>query len=163
MFLNLQVWFQNSRARDRREAKIPGLVPLSSLNNHAFNDQPLDLSKKDVVKKEPLVKDLSDASSRNTISPCGPKEDALVPKLVKEESEDVEESPLVIDEETTDSAEVKQPAVPTEALQQALLSEVISSTAVTTRKIRDLSLMVSIHRVYDTVLIFFFFVWWERI
>lgn len=126
-----QVWFQNSRARDRREAKIPALVPLSSLSSHVFSEQPLDLSKKDALRSTSSsfsAKDSSDASSRNTASPCGPKpeEDVLVaPKSQANghgELEDAEEeAPLVIDEETLDAAaavaaaaDVKPPALPTE-------------------------------------------------
>ncbi|XP_011502307.1 PREDICTED: zinc finger protein 1 [Ceratosolen solmsi marchali] len=115
----VQVWFQNSRARDRREAKIPGLVPLSSLSNHVFNDQPLDLSKKDVFRTILRTKDNSDTSSRNTASPCGLKEDTHLPKVLTNnnvEREDVEEFPLIIDEETTDFVESKQPTMNSEVV-----------------------------------------------
>ncbi|KAJ8672499.1 hypothetical protein QAD02_003758 [Eretmocerus hayati] len=116
----VQVWFQNSRARDRRESKIPALVPLASLGNHVYNDQPLDLSKKDVFKSAIVVKDLSsDASSRATASPCGPKENATVPKMSPAlstvnnnlEHEDIDEPPLVIDETLVHPVEMKQPVI----------------------------------------------------
>lgn len=70
-----------------------------------MNDQPLDLSKKELTMS--VIKD-SDTSSRNTASPCGPKEDVVVIPPTNPEPDDLEDSPLVIDEETTDSAEVRQ-------------------------------------------------------
>ncbi|XP_014204732.1 zinc finger E-box-binding homeobox 1 [Copidosoma floridanum] len=106
----VQVWFQNSRARDRREAKMPGLVPLSNLNSHMYNDQPLDLSKKEIVRIVSTPQGSSDASSRHTASPYCPKEDVVVPKVLVNnnvELEDAEESALVIDEETNDSVDTK--------------------------------------------------------
>ncbi|XP_033231025.1 zinc finger protein 1-like [Belonocnema kinseyi] len=101
----VQVWFQNSRARDRRESKIPALLPLANAGTQPMNDQPLDLSKKELTMS--VIKD-SDTSSRNTASPCGPKEDVVAIPATNPEPDDLEDSPLVIDEETTDSAEVRQ-------------------------------------------------------
>lgn len=117
-----QVWFQNSRARDRREAKIPALLPLSSLGNHMFNDQPLDLSKKDVIKTPPM-KDFNEIPTRNAVSPYAPKEDAITPKVLANnniETEDAEESRLVIDEEMAESAEMKHSAMPVEVIIKVL-------------------------------------------
>ncbi|XP_015121921.1 zinc finger protein 1 [Diachasma alloeum] len=97
----VQVWFQNSRARDRRESRIPALLPLSSIGNHAGFEQPLDLSKKEavVVEKENDV-------LRGTAVP-GDKESN---GGVLGNGEDAEEAPLVIDEETVDSGDIKKEA-----------------------------------------------------
>lgn len=117
----VQVWFQNSRARDRRESKMPGLVPISSIGNHHHQqhiqhhqqqqpqpqqqqqqqnlplEQPLDLSKKDF----PAIKKESDTSFRTTLSPI---------ENVPQENDDTEEAPLVIDEETNESRDNKKNA-----------------------------------------------------
>lgn len=77
-----------------------------------INEQPLDLSKKELTIS--VIKD-SDTSSRNTASPCGPKEDiALTPSINPDT--DLEDSPLIIDEETTDFAEVRRTLANNEAL-----------------------------------------------
>ncbi|XP_034945180.1 zinc finger E-box-binding homeobox protein zag-1 isoform X2 [Chelonus insularis] len=95
----VQVWFQNSRARDRRESgRIPGLVPLASIGNHQMSiEQPLDLSKKDVLTKTSV--------KENDYEP----KDKKTPVVASQsEPDDLEESPLVIDEETPDHSEIKK-------------------------------------------------------
>ncbi|XP_032680362.1 zinc finger E-box-binding homeobox protein zag-1 [Odontomachus brunneus] len=100
----VQVWFQNSRARDRRESKMPGLVPLTISRNQTVIEQPLDLSKKEALAISTTKE--SDTSSRNTSSPCEQKDDNPAPSV---DNDDLEDSPLVIDEETTtDPLEVKR-------------------------------------------------------
>lgn len=64
----------------------------------------MDLSKKDVLTIS-LVKD-GDTSNRNVASPCEQKEDnSTVPNP---DTDDLEDSPLVIDEEITDSIDTKR-------------------------------------------------------
>ncbi|KAK2575446.1 hypothetical protein KPH14_011182 [Odynerus spinipes] len=132
----VQVWFQNSRARDRRESKIPALLPLSNSSNQSVIEQPLDLSKKEVLEISAIKE--NDTSGRKVVSFCESKEskeskEVKEPKQPKERKEpkeskedhsitsnlhlnsnpnqdtdDLEDSPLVIDEETTDSIEAKR-------------------------------------------------------
>lgn len=83
-------------------------MPLANFSNHNNFEQPLDLSKKDAYAIS-LVKDSDGGSSRHTASPCGPKEEPIRPvSQPRNDVEDVDDSPLVIDEETTDSGEPKK-------------------------------------------------------
>lgn len=72
----------------------PGLVPLA-LGNQTI-EQPLDLSKKEALVS--TTKESNISSSRNTSSPCEQKDDNPVPNV---DNDDLEDSPLVIDEETS--------------------------------------------------------------
>lgn len=105
-----QVWFQNSRARDRRESKIPPLVPLANPASQTTYEQPLDLSKKEglaeSVRKDSNAACVKFASS----SPVEQRNDNA--SSHNQDADDLEDSPLVIDEETTDSVETKR-TVPT--------------------------------------------------
>ncbi|XP_076628253.1 Zn finger homeodomain 1 [Colletes latitarsis] len=100
----VQVWFQNSRARDRRESKIPALVPLSNPVSQTVIEQPLDLSKKEALTQS-TYKD-SDTTSPAKVASSPPGEQ----KNDNPDADDLEDSPLVIDEETTDSVETKRVA-----------------------------------------------------
>ncbi|XP_057338613.1 zinc finger E-box-binding homeobox protein zag-1 isoform X1 [Microplitis mediator] len=108
----VQVWFQNSRARDRRELRMPALVPLASIGNHQLPlEQPLDLSKKENLTITPSVKDNDIINNRNNLSsPHEPKDNNKTIQMTVPHSEvdDLDESPLVIDEETTDPVEIKK-------------------------------------------------------
>lgn len=81
----------------------PALVPLA-LSETPTIEQPLDLSKKEALVISTTKE--SDTSSRNTSSPCEQKDDVAVPTV---DNDDLEDSPLVIDEETTtDPVETKR-------------------------------------------------------
>lgn len=94
-----QVWFQNSRARDRRESKIPPLVPLANPASQTTYEQPLDLSKKEglaeSVRKDSNAACVKFASS----SPVEQRNDNA--SSHNQDADDLEDSPLVIDEETS--------------------------------------------------------------
>jgi len=72
----------------------PALVPLT-LENQTVIEQPLDLSKKEALVVSTTKE--SNISSRNTSSPCEQKDDNPTPNV---DNDDLEDSPLVIDEET---------------------------------------------------------------
>jgi len=80
----------------------PALVPIATPCSQIV-EQPLDLSKK-VAFAISTAKE-NDTSTRNTLSPCEQKDDNPIPNV---DNDDLEDSPLVIDEETTvDPAEAK--------------------------------------------------------
>ncbi|XP_076655628.1 Zn finger homeodomain 1 [Halictus rubicundus] len=109
----VQVWFQNSRARDRRESKIPALVPLTNPASQTVIEQPLDLSKKEALTQSACKENDTSWVKVATSSPEEPKVDN--PPSHNPDADDLEDSPLVIDEETTtDSVEAKR-AAPTPA------------------------------------------------
>ena len=78
------------------------LAPL--LANNSVVEQPLDLSKKEALAMS-IIKE-NDTSSGNISSPCEPKDDNSIPNV---DNDDLEDSPLVIDEETAaDPVEAKR-------------------------------------------------------
>lgn len=80
----------------------PALVPLALPETPPI-EQPLDLSKKEALV---ISTKESDTSSRNTSSPCEQKDDVAIPTV---DNDDLEDSPLVIDEETAvDPVETKR-------------------------------------------------------
>lgn len=86
----------------------PALVPLALPENPTIIEQPLDLSKKEALVISATKE--SDTSSRNTSSPCEQKDDNAAPTV---DNDDLEDSPLVIDEETaTDPVETKRTQPP---------------------------------------------------
>ncbi|XP_046481007.1 zinc finger protein 1 isoform X2 [Neodiprion pinetum] len=100
------VWFQNSRARDRRESKMPELLPLFNAGSQTTTEQPLDLSKKDVLTITAVNDITGDSSSKNSNkSNSTVTED--IPVTPTPDIDDVDDAPLVIDEETTDSIDIK--------------------------------------------------------
>lgn len=82
----------------------PALVPIALPENPSIIEQPLDLSKKEALVISATKE--SDTSSRNTSSPSEQKDDTATPSV---DNDDLEDSPLVIDEETAiDPIETKR-------------------------------------------------------
>jgi len=84
----------------------PALVPLVLPENPTIIEQPLDLSKKEALVISAAKE--NDISNRNTSSPqisCEQKDNTAAPTV---DNDDLEDSPLVIDEETTDPIETKR-------------------------------------------------------
>ncbi|XP_012268465.2 zinc finger E-box-binding homeobox protein zag-1 isoform X2 [Athalia rosae] len=104
----VQVWFQNSRARDRRESKMPGLLPLTNDGSQTTVEQPLDLSKKDVLT---ITAVKNNAENLNKTSNKQNSTIKDIPVTPNPDVDDIDDAPLVIDEETTDSVDVKPPSV----------------------------------------------------
>ncbi|XP_046602965.1 zinc finger E-box-binding homeobox protein zag-1 isoform X1 [Neodiprion virginianus] len=102
----VQVWFQNSRARDRRESKMPELLPLFNAGSQTTAEQPLDLSKKDVLTIT-AVNDITGDSSSKYSNKSNSTVTEDIPVTPTPDVDDVDDAPLVIDEETTDSIDMK--------------------------------------------------------
>lgn len=97
----------------------PALVPLTLPENSTI-EQPLDLSKKEALVTSATKE--SDISSRNTSSPCEQKDDSTAPTV---DNDDLEDSPLVIDEETaTDSIETKRTPSSGEVITKVMESKI---------------------------------------
>ncbi|XP_076673135.1 Zn finger homeodomain 1 [Andrena cerasifolii] len=112
----VQVWFQNSRARDRRESKIPALLPLNNPISQTAIEQPLDLSKKEALTQS-VCKDSDTSLVKIVSSPPADQKSTDTSSVHNPDTDDLEDSPLVIDEETTDSVETKRtPPTPGETL-----------------------------------------------
>lgn len=102
---------------------MPALVPLALPENSTIIEQPLDLSKKEVLVISATKE--SDISSRNTSSPCEQKDDSAAPTV---DNDDLEDSPLVIDEETatTDSIETKRTPSSGEVITKVIMESKIN-------------------------------------
>lgn len=99
----------------------PALVPLA-LGNQTVIEQPLDLSKKEALVASTTKE--SDISSRNISSPCEQKDDNSVSNV---DNDDLEDSPLVIDEETAiDPIEPKRTPTNGEIITKVIMKNKIS-------------------------------------
>lgn len=130
MLFDVQVWFQNSRARDRRESKIPPLVPLANPTSQTTYEQPLDLSKKEALT-ESACKDNDTVCVKYTSSSPIEHKNENAPSQ-NQDADDLEDSPLVIDEETTDSVETKRTAT----TGGEIVPKVITTTTVATIELK---------------------------
>lgn len=117
----------------------PALVPLA-LGNQTVIEQPLDLSKKEALVASTTKE--SDISSRNTSSPCEQKDDNPAPNI---DNDDLEDSPLVIDEETaTDSIESKRTPTNGEIIIKVIKNKIWISKFYINDIIRALSVRIKI-------------------
>lgn len=95
---------------------MPALVPIA-LPETPTIEQPLDLSKKEALVISTTKE--SDTSSRNTLSPCEQKDDVAISTV---DNDDLEDSPLVIDEETaTDPIETKRTSSSREIITKVII------------------------------------------
>lgn len=86
---------------------MPGLLPLVNSGSQTTTEQPLDLSKKDVLTIT-AVKDGIDSVRKNSSkSNSNVKEDIPITVTPNPDADDIDDVPLVIDEETTDSVDTK--------------------------------------------------------
>lgn len=98
---------------------MPGLLPLVNACSQTTVEQPLDLSKKEVLKIT-AVKISADSASKNPDTPNSTvKED--IPTTPNPETDDIDDPPLVIDEETTDSVDTKHQSAPTDVTSKVII------------------------------------------